>query len=96
MLDFEKNFIPLVNQLELNNIPHTILSTGDGLKIVFQDGSDVALNNFTYGHAEGELEGYRGVFKDTFDDVTGYMTWQDVCHKLNIPIVNYLRGLSEN
>lgn len=78
MLDFNKHFIPLVNELEKRKIPFNIKSCSDGLKIVFDDGSDVALNSGTYGHKEGLLEGYNGAFKTLYDDVTGYMTCAEV------------------
>ncbi len=80
MLDFNKHFIPLVQELEKRKISFKIRSCADGLAIVFDDGSDVALNSATYGHKEGLLEGYNGVFKNIYDDVdvTGYMTCAEV------------------
>jgi hypothetical protein len=47
------------------------------MKIVFEDGSDVALNLATYGANKGLLEGYKGKFRTEYDDVTGYMTAQE-------------------
>lgn len=78
MLDFNRHFIPLVQELEKRSIPHTIRSCNDGLAIVFEDGSDVALNSSTYGHEKGLLEGYKGAFVTLYDDVTGYMTCAEV------------------
>jgi hypothetical protein len=77
-LNFNAHFIPFLEMLKENNIPHTVKVCGaDGLKIVFNDGSDVALNPMTYGANEGLLEGYMGKFRTEYDDVTGYMTAQE-------------------
>lgn len=75
MLDFNKNFIPFLEKIQLANIPYSVEVCNDGLKIVFSDGSDVALNSYIQGHKEGLLEGYNGKFvTDTWDRVTGYLT----------------------
>lgn len=74
MIDFSKNFIPFMAMLEEANIPHEVVwCTDNGMKIIFPDGSDVALNPYTYGHEQGKLEGYNGKFKNEFDDVIGYL-----------------------
>lgn len=82
-LDFGLHFIPLMEMLELNNIPHKVVVSGAGMKIVFPDGSDVALNYDTYGCEEGLLEGYLGAFSHPIgvidgevevDEVTGGLT----------------------
>lgn len=75
-LNFNAHFIPFLTMLEEANIPHTVkvCYNYDGMKIVFNDGSDVALNTATYGHNDGLLEGYMGNFRTEYDDVTGYMT----------------------
>lgn len=73
-LNFNTHFIPFLTKLEEANIPHTVKVCGDGMKIVFNDGSDVALNTVTYGHRDGLLEGYKGNFITEYDEVTGYMT----------------------
>ena len=73
-LNFNAHFIPFLEKLEEANIPHTVKVCSDGMKIVFDDGSDVALNTVTYGHNSGLLEGYMGNFRTEYDDVTGYMT----------------------
>ena len=75
MLDFTKNFIPFLEKIQLANIPYVVEVCNDGLKIVFSDGSDVALNSYIQGYKEGLLEGYNGKFiTDTYDRVTGYLT----------------------
>jgi hypothetical protein len=75
MLDFTKNFIPFLEKIQLANIPYNVEVCNDGLKIVFSDGSDVALNSYIQGYKEGLLEGYNGKFvTDTWDSVTGYLT----------------------
>lgn len=75
MLDFTKNFIPFMEKIQLSNIPYIVEVCNDGLKIVFSDGSDIALNSYTQGYKEGLLEGYNGKFAtDTYDRVTGYLT----------------------
>ena len=75
MLDFTKNFIPFLEKIQLANIPYVVEVCNDGLKIVFSDGSDVALNSYTQGYKEGLLEGYNGKFiTDKWDRVTGYLT----------------------
>ena len=73
-LNFNAHFIPFLTKLEEANIPHTVKVCYDGMKIVFNDGSDVALNTATYGHSDGLLEGYNGNFISEYDAVTGYMT----------------------
>lgn len=73
-LNFNAHFIPFLKMLERANINHTVEVCGDGMKIVFEDGSDVALNSNTYGNKSGLLEGYIGKFKTEYDYVTGYMT----------------------
>ena len=73
MLDFTKNFIPFLEKVQLANIPYNVEVCNDGLKIVFSDGSDIALNSNTYGHKSGKLEGYMGKFRNEYDDVTGYL-----------------------
>jgi hypothetical protein len=73
-LNFNAHFIPFLEMLEDANIEHEVLWCGDGMKIRFKDGSDVALNTATYGHNDGLLEGYMGNFRTEYDDVTGYMT----------------------
>ena len=62
-----------MSMLEEANIPHEVLCCADGMKIVFSDGSDIALNSNTYGHKSGKLEGYMGKFRNEYDDVTGYL-----------------------
>ena len=75
MLNFNAHFIPFLKKVQLANIPYTVEVSNDGMKIVFNDGSDVALNSYTQGYAEGLLEGYNGKFvTDTYDRVTGYLT----------------------
>jgi hypothetical protein len=75
MLDFNKNFIPFIEKIQLANIPYNVEVCNDGLKIIFSDGSDVALNSYTQGYKEGLLEGYNGKFAiGTYDRITGYMT----------------------
>jgi hypothetical protein len=75
MLDFNKNFIPFLEKVQLANIPYNVEVCNDGLKIVFSDGSDVALNSYIQGYKEGLLEGYNGKFvTDKYDRVTGYLT----------------------
>ena len=75
MLNFNKNFIPFLEKIQLANIPYVVEVCNDGLKIVFSDGSDVALNSYTQGYKEGLLEGYNGKFiTDKWDSVTGYLT----------------------
>ena len=75
MLDFTKNFIPFLERVQLANIPYIVEVCNDGLKIVFSDGSDVALNSYIQGYKEGLLEGYNGKFiTDKWDRVTGYLT----------------------
>jgi hypothetical protein len=76
MTNFNAHFIPFLEMLEDANIEHEVLWCGDGMKIRFKDGSDVALNSMTYGANEGLLEGYMGKFRTEYDDVTGYMTAQ--------------------
>lgn len=73
-LNFKAHFIPFLTKLEEANIPHTVKVCYGGMKIVFNDGSDVALNTATHGHNDGLLEGYMGKFRTEYDDVTGYMT----------------------
>lgn len=73
-LNFNYHFIPFLAMLEENNIAHTVKVCGGGLKVVFDDGSDVALNSATYGANKGLLEGYKGKFRTEYDDMTGYMT----------------------
>lgn len=90
MLNFEKNFIPLVEQLELMNIKHEIKVSNDGLKIVFGDGSDIALSSYTYGHEDGLLEGYNGkfvrcIYDDCYDD--------DDCYDEITPYLDYKKAL---
>ena len=75
MLNFNKNFIPFLEKIQLANIPYVVEVCNDGLKIVFSDGSDVALNSYIQGYKEGLLEGYNGKFiTDTYDRATGYLT----------------------
>ena len=75
MLDFTKNFIPFLEKVQLANIPYVVEVCNDGLKIVFNDGSDVALNSYIQGYKEGLLEGYNGKFiTDKWDRATGYLT----------------------
>lgn len=76
-LNFNAHFIPFLTMLEENNIAHTVKVCGDGLKVVFNDGSDVALSSATYGANKGLLEGYKGKFRTEYDDVTGHMTAQE-------------------
>ena len=73
-LDFSANFIPFLAKVELAGIPHTVTVSGNGMKIEFEDGSDIALNEATYGHDKGLLEGYKGKFRTFDDDVMGYLT----------------------
>jgi hypothetical protein len=73
-LNLNAHFIPFLKKVQLANIPYTVEVCYDGMKIVFNDGSDVALNTSTYGHSNGLLEGYMGNFRTEYDDVTGYMT----------------------
>ena len=74
MLDFNKNFIPFLEKIQLANIPYNVEVCNDGLKIVFNDGSDVAFNSYTYGSKSGLLEGYKGKFRNLYDDAMGYLT----------------------
>jgi hypothetical protein len=75
MLDFNKNFIPFLEKIQLANIPYIVEVCNDGLKIIFSDGSDVALNSYTQGYKEGLMEGYNGKFAtDEYDSATGYLT----------------------
>ncbi len=74
-LNFNAHFIPFLTKIQLANIPYKVEVSNDGLKIVFSDGSDVALNSYIQGYKEGLLEGYNGKFiTDTYDRVTGYLT----------------------
>lgn len=75
MLNFNTHFIPFLEKIQLANIPHSVEVCNDGLKIVFSDGSDVALNSYIQGYKEGLLEGYNGKFvTDKYDRATGYLT----------------------
>jgi hypothetical protein len=74
MLDFNKNFIPFLEKVQLANIPYKVEVSNDGLKIIFNDGSDIAFNSYTYGSESGLLEGYKGKFRNLYDDATGYLT----------------------
>jgi hypothetical protein len=75
MLNFNKNFIPFLEKIQLANISYNVEVCNDGLKIIFSDGSDVALNSYTQGYKEGLLEGYNGKFvTDMYDRATGYLT----------------------
>jgi hypothetical protein len=79
MIDFSKNFIKLMGMLEEAGIPHSVVwCTDNGMKIVFPDGSDVALNPYTSGHQEGLLEGFNGKFRHGDYDVMGYLTAEEV------------------
>ena len=82
MLDFNSHFIPLIQSLEVFGIKFSIKPSNDGLKIIFKDGSDVALNSYTYGCNSGLLEGYKGVFATAHDEVTGWLTAKNVMMKL--------------
>ena len=82
MLDFTKHFIPLLKELEIKEILHEVCVCGDGLKIVFADGSGIALNKDTYGHNAGLLEGYNGKFISKYDDVTGCLTYAEAIELL--------------
>lgn len=84
MLNFNAHFIPLLTALEVKDYPHTVEVSNDGLCIRFEDGSDIALNSYTYGHDRGELEGYKGVFATPYDDVSGYLTAYEVLCKLGL------------
>lgn len=77
-------FHTLISMLECNNYSFTIRVCFDGFAIQFPDGSDVAINSDTYGSKDGLLEGYKGVFVDKYDEVTGYMTAYDVINKLGL------------
>lgn len=82
MLDFEKEFLPLLAKLSLKGIHFTVSECHDGYRVNFDDGSDVAINSGTYGSSSGLLEGYMGVFKSEYDTVTGYLTADDVIKML--------------
>ena len=74
-LNFNAHFIPFLEKVQLANIPYIVEVCNDGLKIVFADGSDIALNSCTQGYAEGLLEGCNGKFvTDKYDKATGYLT----------------------
>jgi len=75
-LNFNKHFIPLLEILEKNNVPHSVRVCLDGMAIQFEDGSDIALNSVTYGSNEGLLEGYKGAFEEFADgdEVIGFLT----------------------
>ena len=81
-LNFNAHFIPFLEMLEKANIAHTVEVCGDGMKIVFNDGSDIALNIGTYGFRSGLLEGYNGKFRNRYDEVTGYLTAQEAFEML--------------
>jgi hypothetical protein len=81
-LDFTKEFLPLLAKLSLKGVHYTVSECNKGYKINFDDGSDVALNESTYGCKDGLLEGYMGVFKSEYDTVTGYLTADDVIKML--------------
>lgn len=77
-------FHTLIIMLECNNYSFIVRSCFDGFAIQFENGSDIAINSNTYGSEDGLLEGYKGVFIDKYDDVTGYLTAHDVINKLGL------------
>lgn len=83
-LDFTREFLPLLAKLSLKGVHYTISECNKGYRINFDDGSDVALNELTYGCEKGLLEGYGGVFVNSEDTVTGHLTADDVIRMLGL------------